>query len=414
MNGPRRNNFRSYGPAISLIGVAIFGLVAAQAATVGVATANDAQVQQLQQDVSLKKLEIDKLEKKIAVYQQSLEAKRKERITLTNELDILSDKIGQLQLQLGSYDLQIDTTNLEIQSILLQQLDAADQLRQQKEQLSALIQTLYIEGERSYVDILVNHSTFSAFFDRVERLQQVQAGVKRSADEVKALQISLAAKQQVLETKRVEIQKLKDDLDTTKEQLDSQEIAKTYYLTQARQSEKKFQALVVAGKQEQAAINSEIISLEKTLRAKLAKAGTAIIESTGRLLWPVPQNVITAKFHDPDYPFRNIFEHPAIDIRAAQGTPVKAADSGYIGKAKNGGMGYSYIMIVHSDGMATVYGHVSKIYVTEGEFVRQGDIIGASGATPGTPGAGPFTTGPHLHFEVRLNGIPVNPEEYLP
>lgn len=70
-------------------------------------------------------------------------------------------------------------------------------------------------------------------------------------------------------------------------------------------------------------------------------------------------------------------------------------------------------MIIHANGLSTVYGHVNKIFVSEGDFVVQGDPIGASGAMPGTCGSGPFTTGPHMHFEVRLNGIPVDPLGYL-
>jgi murein DD-endopeptidase MepM/ murein hydrolase activator NlpD len=80
----------------------------------------------------------------------------------------------------------------------------------------------------------------------------------------------------------------------------------------------------------------------------------------------------------------------------------------------DGGLtGYSYVTIEHSNGFKTVYGHLSEINVSAGDSVSVNDVIGRSGGTPGTPGAGSTTTGPHLHFEVWYNGVVVDPEDYL-
>ena len=185
-------------------------------------------------------------------------------------------------------------------------------------------------------------------------------------------------------------------------------------LVQVNSSETEYQRLLRESKAEQQEAASEIASMEKLIRAKLATLqGKELEFNENGLVWPVKKNVITAYFHDPDYPYRHIFEHPAIDIRAGQGSVLKASASGYVARAKDAGMGYSYIMIIHGDGISTVYGHVSKIMVNQDDYVVQGQTIGLSGGMPGTPGAGRLTTGPHLHFEVRKDGIPVNPLNYL-
>lgn len=137
------------------------------------------------------------------------------------------------------------------------------------------------------------------------------------------------------------------------------------------------------------------------------------VDAEGALAWPVIGSV-NYDFHDSSYPFKDVSEHEGIDIEADQGTPVRAAGSGTVATVYDGGAdGYSYIIINHGNSLSTVYGHLSRIDVTQGDMVARGQEVGLSGGTPGTPGAGEYSTGSHLHFEVRVNGTSVDPEDYL-
>jgi len=132
------------------------------------------------------------------------------------------------------------------------------------------------------------------------------------------------------------------------------------------------------------------------------------------LEWPIyPKKGLSATFRDPSYYAKFKMQHNAIDIPALQGTPIKSAEAGYVYKAKDNGYGYSYIIILHKNKIRTVYGHVSKIFVKEGQLVQKGELIALSGGKPGTKGAGKMTTGPHLHFEVLQDGIYRNPLDIL-
>ncbi|MFH1583176.1 MAG: M23 family metallopeptidase [Candidatus Falkowbacteria bacterium] len=137
---------------------------------------------------------------------------------------------------------------------------------------------------------------------------------------------------------------------------------------------------------------------------------------TAKLFIKPASGSITYGWHDINYPYcDSIGEHTGIDIAVAQGTSVKAAAAGTVVEVVNGGLSdqASYIAISHSSGLVTKYAHLSSLDVKVGDIVKQGDTIGYSGGAPGTPGAGEYTNGAHLHFEVQLNGESVDPENYL-
>ncbi|MDA1208562.1 MAG: M23 family metallopeptidase [bacterium] len=138
-------------------------------------------------------------------------------------------------------------------------------------------------------------------------------------------------------------------------------------------------------------------------------------EIDGSISWPVYSRRITAGFREPSYVGVFGVPHKGMDIAVPQGTPVYSAADGVVYTARNGGAtGYSYVLIGHRGGFATLYGHLSHLSVTKGQDVTRGQMIGLSGGTPGTSGAGGMTTGAHLHLEVIDGGVQVNPLNILP
>jgi murein DD-endopeptidase MepM/ murein hydrolase activator NlpD len=146
---------------------------------------------------------------------------------------------------------------------------------------------------------------------------------------------------------------------------------------------------------------------------RLSSQGITTREVTFR--WPVePAMGHSARFDDAGYQKRFGMPHQAIDIPVPQGSVVHAAAGGTVAKVTDNGLGFNSIIIKHPNGMATLYGHVSKFLVSEGDDVEAGEAIALSGGTPGTPGAGHMTTGPHVHFQMLKEGIAIDPMGYLP
>jgi len=133
------------------------------------------------------------------------------------------------------------------------------------------------------------------------------------------------------------------------------------------------------------------------------------------LLWPVlPLEGVSAGFDDSSYEKRFGMVHEAIDIPVDQGSTVRAVADGKVAEINDNGYGYNTVVLEHEDGLVTIYGHVSKFVVTEGDRVFAGDVIAKSGGRPGSKGAGSLTTGPHVHFETRIFGEAIDPLYYLP
>ncbi|MDD2807768.1 MAG: peptidoglycan DD-metalloendopeptidase family protein [Patescibacteria group bacterium] len=379
----------------------------------------DDDVSSLNHKITDQKSRIDELQKEIDAYQKQIQAKQQEAKSLQNQLAILDNQIAKVNLDIEETQIKINQTNLEIQKLNLEIKDTEKNIFDSKTKIGEYLRLIYRDDQVSYLEILLNNHSFSDFFDQVKYTEQVHNDIKDNLDKLKMDKNQLEIQKSNWQSKSEEENKLKDQLQQQKAGLDERKTAQQVLYSQTRLTQKQYQSYAYQLQLEQQQANADIISAEKKLRQKLEEQQNASkFGSLGpaRLTWPVgPGKGISTYFHDPDYPFRYLFEHPGLDIRVPQGTPIKAPESGYVGKVNfKGDKSYAYLMILHSDGLSTVFGHISTVYVKEDEYVTKGQMIALTGATPGTIGAGPYTTGPHLHFEVRLNGIPVNPLEYLP
>ncbi len=376
------------------------------------------EISNLDKEIDAKKKEMEALQKKSESYKRKIEDAQKKSASLSTELAILSNKIAKIKIDIEATEKKIETLALEIQNLEVQILEKENQIAYNRDRIAEFLRLIYKNDQKGYLEIITANESFSEVFNQMKYIENLQADLQKALNELQALKAELEKQRGEVEGKKNDAEKSKDEMTKMQSSLEEQIGNKEFLLDKTAASEKQFQNWLLQSKYEEEQINSEIASLEKSIRQRLEESDKSFSEGQSGsvvLSWPVdPSRGITATFHDPDYPYRYIFEHPGIDVRAYQGTEIRAPAPGYVGKIKNGGQkGYGYIMLIHANGISTVYGHVSKFNVQEDTYVIRGQVIGLSGGMPGTPGAGPLTTGPHLHFEVRLDGIPVNPLDYL-
>ncbi|MFZ4648667.1 MAG: murein hydrolase activator EnvC family protein [Patescibacteria group bacterium] len=375
----------------------------------------DSEIANLNAKIKAQQDQISSIQQRQKTYSSLIAQKREEQENLNNQLAIIENRVGKAQLDLDGTASEITETELEIKKVTIDLENINRSVEKQKAHISTLLSLMYRQDQVSTLEILLANDSLSEFLDQAKYLENTSGEVSKSLEDLKINREQLLAGQEAMKLKTAELLSLKQKLEEKKNGLLYEQEDKAQILEETRSSEQTYQKLLAQAKREQNAAAADIANMEKVVREKLAKS-KQVLNPNATLNWPVTKNIITSSFHDPDYPFRkSIGEHPAIDIKAAQGSTLRSAADGYVARVKfDGNKNYAYIMIIHGNGLSTVYGHVSAVNVEADQYVKQGQVIGRTGGMPGSIGSGAFCTGPHLHFEVRKNGLPVNPLNYLP
>lgn len=351
------------------------------------------------------KAQVDALKTKVAEA-----GKRKNE--LKNQLSGLTNDLSALQKQISLLDSQIEAQQDEIdaqeellgeltQMIADKTIELEESERQQAEQYAQLrsrLRYMVEHGTASSLSILLSSDSFSDFLNRYEIIRQISLRDENLFEQLKAIRDKVLTEKQELEDTKKEAEDTKLQMEANKAELEAQMEAKRKQMDSIQLAQKNVKDAYAA-----------MIETEDELMAQYKKAAAEYAaQSTyvgGTFMWPLPagNNVVTCKYGMRTHPITGKRKlHTGVDLRAATGTKVYAANKGTVTTSGYSSAWGNYIIISHGGGITTLYAHLSKRSVSKDDKVKQGDIIGYSGNTG-------YSTAPHLHFEISKNGSTYNP-----
>lgn len=337
---------------------------------------------------------------------------------LQSQLDSTNSAIHNVNAQLAGLNYRTASTERKLAWNTVQLQAARRSLELHDRALDRRLVDIYENGNLSYFAVLLSAHSFTQFVERWQDLRLLidanetairerkaaEDKVARVQSDLERAQLQLQAEQQAQQRARNQLATLADERSTLVAIADRQRRSAAVQVAQyedlSAAEEAQLEALIRARE-------AELAAAAAARRRASGIAGTAPpAAGPGSFSWPV-SGTITSPFGWRSNPFGGSPEfHPGLDIAAPMGTTVTAAAAGTVMLAQwYGGYG-NYILIDHGGGLSTGYGHLSAIYVSVGQHVQRGQAIGAVGSTG-------QSTGPHLHFEIRVNGKPVDPAARL-
>src|SRR3954447_630706 len=356
------------------------------------------------------------IQNKIESKQSQIEQRKGRERVLTSDISAVSSRIGALQGEIT----QLQTKQVRLQSDLdakrAELAQIQEDLRRERLKLARLRDRLaraqvllanrlvdsYKADEPDLVTVVLEANGFRALLERAESMQRVsdqdarliervtdaKAEATASANHLADLEKKAQDVARQIEGEVSQVVEVKGTLIGRRDQFASVRADKASLLASTQSSRHALEEDVASLQKEQSAIAAR-------LQPSSAPAAGPVQQGSGGMIWPV-SGPITSGFCE-----RRSYEacHPGIDIAVPTGTPIRAAASGRVAIAGwVGGYG-NYTCIQHAGALSTCYGHQSRIGVSVGQSVAQGQVIGASGNTGNS-------TGPHVHFETRMNGTP--------
>ncbi|PKM76987.1 MAG: peptidase M23 [Firmicutes bacterium HGW-Firmicutes-15] len=343
---------------------------------------------------------LEELNQQMNQQQNNLNNASKAEKTIMGQVQGIEKDVSKTQKEIRSLSDQVNYLQNNIAVTEKQIIVQQKEMEKQAKLLSDRLVFIYEQGESSYLEVLLSANDIKDFLSRFDMLNSIVEQDKDLISSLNSKKTDLDMKKSDLEVQKRELQVAKESQEGKKQILASQLSDKKLVLTDVQQEKEKFaQAMEEL---EQASRQAEAMIRKLQGNGKGARIGT------GSYIWPTPgYSNITSPFGMRFHPILKTRKlHTGVDIGAPYGVDILAADGGTVIFSGWLGAYGQAIIIDHGAGMSTLYGHQSELLVSEGEGVFKGQTIGRVGSTG-------WSTGAHLHFEVRINGSPVDPMGYV-
>ena len=334
---------------------------------------------------------------KIKEYKQQANALKNEKNSVQAEIDKLDNDMNVLSLEIESYELQKQELDMQIASREQDIVKLNEEIEVNNKALEERLRTMYKKGSSGYLEVILNSADL---MDALTRVDMIQLIVQSDVDLLKSI---AEQKQKVediratLKEEKTEVVSIQNNVLAKKAQVQVASQTKESYMSTLEKDIKQIQYMEEKMEAQSAQIEKDILAAQRDVEY----AG-------GEMLWPSPGNYrITSYYGKRNDPITGVWtSHGGMDIAAPYGSSVVSANGGVVIFA---GWHYSYgnyVIVDHGGGISTLYGHNSKLVVSAGQTVSRGQKIAQCGSTG-------YSTGNHVHFEVRINGVRTDPMKYL-
>jgi len=331
-----------------------------------------------------------------------------ERMTEVAKKGVLDDRIMLTGWEIENITETIANYVLLIEEKELEVLAAIDLENEQLRKYMIRVRDMEENGFITYLELIFCSTDFSDLLARLDFVGDImRADENIYFDLIKAHEVTEAAEENLKETKK-EMELEKALLEDLREEL-SEQLGEARALIEGIEAKLETESALYAEVSDEAnRIQKDINAKIEELRKQEAAEAASRIRGTGQLMWPVPSaGIVTSGFGVRLHPVWRVYrQHWGIDIPADHGANILASDSGTVITSEYSSSYGNYVVISHGNGVTTLYAHMSSRWVSVGQAVSKGQIIGLIGTTG-------VSTGPHLHFEVSINGEKVDPEKYL-